>query len=148
MTPFEAFWDPFDQGDPGPCLKVIVMNSYASIDAGRAIGLEYPEPHSITALIDTGSPFTIISRTFAKNWKLVQTGARSPIKTLGGDSLCDEYSGSISFPGTNLPAIGTLRLRGTDFNREPSYACLIGRDVLKNWDIRFDGRAKRFSITV
>ena len=75
MAPFEVHWDPFDAADPGPCLKVVVMNAYDYIEAGRAIGLEYPEPHAITALIDTGSPFTIISKTFAKNWKLVQTGA-------------------------------------------------------------------------
>jgi hypothetical protein len=123
------------------------MNAYDYIEAGRAIGLEYPEPHAITALIDTGSPFTIISKTFAKNWKLVQTGARSPIRTMSGDCLCDEYSGSISFPGSNLPPIGTLRIRGADFNREPFYSCLIGRDVLKNWDIRFNGRAKLVTIS-
>jgi hypothetical protein len=147
MAPFEVHWDPFDPADPGPCLKVIVMNAFDYIKAGRDIGLEYPEPHAITALIDTGSPFTIISKTFAKNWKLVQTGARSPIRTMGGDCLCDEYSGSMSFPDSNLPPIGTLRLRGTDFNREPFYSCIIGRDVLKNWDIRFDGHRKRITIS-
>lgn len=147
MAPFEAHWDPFDQADPGPCLKVIVMNAFDYIEAGRTIGLEYPQPHPITALIDTGSPFTIISKTFARNWKLVQTGARSPMRTMGGDFLADEYSGSISFPGSNIPSIGTLRFRGADFNREPYYSCLIGRDILKNWDIRFDGRARRLTIT-
>jgi len=124
------------------------MNTDDTIRAGRAVGLEYPQPHAITALIDTGSPFTVISRTFAKNWKLIQTGAQSPIRTMGGDCLCDEYSGSISFPDSTLPGIEILRLRGVDFNREPFYSCLIGRDVLKGWDIRFNGRAKQVTITV
>jgi hypothetical protein len=146
MAPLQVYWNPFDPADPGPCLKVIVMNTRDYIEAGRAIGLEYPEPHAITALIDTGSPFTIISRTFATNWKLVQTGARSPIRTMGGDFLCDEYSGLISFPGSNLPRIEILRIRGVDFNREPFYSCIIGRDILKNWDIRFNGRAKCVTI--
>jgi Retroviral aspartyl protease len=143
---FQVYWNPFDQADPGPCVKVIVMNTCETIEAGREIGFEYPAPKAITALIDTGSPFTIISRTFANNWKLVQTGARSPIRTMGGDCLCDEYSGSISFPDSNLPEIGIVRLRAVDFNREPFYSCLIGRDILKNWDIRFDGRSKRVTI--
>ena len=129
-------------------MKVIVMNTHETIEAGREIGFEYPAPHAITALIDTGSPFTIISRTFAQNWRLVQTGARSPIRTMGGDCLCDEYSGSISFPNSNLPGIEILQLRAVDFNREPFYSCLIGRDILKNWDISFDGRAKLVTITV
>jgi hypothetical protein len=148
MARCQVYWNPFDPADPGPCVKVVVMNTYETIEAGREIGLEYPAPHAITALIDTGSPFTIISRTFAKNWKLVQTGARSPIRTMGGDCLCDEYSSSISFPDTNLPRIEVLRLRAVDFNREPFYSCLIGRDILKNWNICFDGRAKLVTITV
>jgi hypothetical protein len=148
MASFQVYWNPFDQADPGPCVKVIVMNTYETIEAGREIGLEYPAPHAITALLDTGSPFTIISKTFAKNWKLVQTGARSPIRTMGGDCLCDEYSGSMRFPDSNLPGIEILRLRAVDFNREPFYSCLIGRDILKNWDIRFDGRANLVTITV
>jgi hypothetical protein len=123
------------------------MNTRATIEAGREIGLEYPAPHAITALIDTGSPFTIISRIFAKNWKLVQTGAQSPIRTMGGDCLCDEYSGSISFPHSQLPGIEILRILAVDFNREPFYSCIIGRDIIKYWDIRFDGRAKQVTIT-
>lgn len=142
MATFDLFWNPFDSADPGPCLKIIVMNTYATIEAGRAIGLEYPGPQAITALLDTGSPFTIISRTFAKNWKLFQTNAGIPIRTIGGDCLCDEYCASISFPGSDLPLIETLRIRAADFHREPFYACIIGRDILRNWDIKFDGRAK------
>jgi hypothetical protein len=148
MAMHQVYWNPFDPADPGPCVKVIVMNTNETIEAGRKIGLEYPAPHAITALIDTGSPFTIISRIFAKNWKIVQTGAQSPIRTMGGDCLCDEYSGSISFPDSNIPGVEILRLRAVDFNREPFYSCLIGRDILKNRDIRFDGRARLVTITV
>lgn len=147
MGTFQQHWDPFDQADPGPCIKIIVTNTDETIQAGRALGLEYPQPVAITALIDTGSPFTVVSRTFAKNRKLIQTNAGTPIRTIGGDCRCDEYSGSISFPNSNLKGIGTLRILAADFEREPFYSCLIGRDVLRNWKITFDAPSKRITIT-
>jgi len=143
----QVSWNPFDPADPGPCIRVIVMNTREAIEAGREIGLEYPEPHSITALLDTGSPFTIVSKTFAKNRKLVLTNAGMPIRTMGGDCSCDEYSGSVSFPGSDLPTIAVLRIRAADFNQEPFFSCIIGRDVLRNWDVCFDGRARRVTIS-
>jgi len=146
MAPFEVFWNPFDQADPGPCMKVVVTNTAETIEAGRLLGLEYPAPQAITALLDTGSPFTIVSRTFAKNWKLFQTNAGVPIRTMGGDCLCDEYCADISFPDSGLACVQSLRVRGADFNREPFYSCIIGRDILKNWDVRFYGKAKSVTI--
>ena len=147
MVPFTIPWDPFDQLDPGPCIKVIIANTNETIEAGRAIGWEYPASHAITALLDTGSPFTIINRVYALNRMLTQTGAGTEIRTLGGKAKCGEHSGTISFPGTGLKRIETLRLLSKDFEEERYYSCLIGRDVLRHWNITFDGRSKRVTIT-
>ena len=115
--------------------------------AGRAIGFEYPTPHEITALIDTGSPFTIVNRVHALNRMLAQTGAGTEIRTLGGKAKCGEHSGTISFPGTGLKRIETLRILSRDFEDERYYSCLIGRDVIRHWKITFDGHSKRVTIT-
>jgi hypothetical protein len=147
MVPFTIPWDPFDQLDPGPCIKVIIANTNETIEAGRAIGWEYPASRAITALLDTGSPFTIINRVYALNRMLTQTGAGTEIRTLGGKAKCGEHSGTISFPGTGLKRIETLRLLSKDFEEERYYSCLIGRDVLRHWNITFDGRSKRVTIT-
>ena len=61
MARIELHWDPFDQTDPGPCINVIIMNSADVIRAGRAIGLEYPEPRPIRALLDTGASVTVVN---------------------------------------------------------------------------------------
>jgi hypothetical protein len=146
MAFVELKWDPSDPFDPGPCIRVVVMNTDDAIREGRAIGLEFPPPLAQTALLDTGSPFTFVSKTFAKNWRLFQTSAGTVIRTIGGKHRCDEYSGAISFPDTNLPRIESVRILSAEFNREPYYSCLIGRDIIMKWNIRFDGRAKLVTI--
>ena len=73
---------PWGNGDPGPCIDVVVMNSREVIEAGRTLGLEYPEPVKMKALLDTGAAITVISKTFAKYCKLLQTG-ETEIRVLG-----------------------------------------------------------------
>lgn len=145
--PLEAHWNPLDPDDFGPWIKIIVMPPDIEMEAGRAIGLDYPEPLAIKALIDTGSPFTIVNRVFAKNRKLRQTNADLPLRTLGGSCKGDEYCCSISFPESDLPKIEVMGIVAADFNREPFYSCLIGRDIIKNWKLLFDGRTASVTIS-
>ncbi len=65
MSLAELFWDPFNRSDPGPCIEVAVTNSRDVIEAGNTIGLEYPDPLSMKALLDTGASVTVISKAFA-----------------------------------------------------------------------------------
>jgi hypothetical protein len=126
MAALEVIWNPFDPLDPGPLIDVVISATDDTIEAGLGLGWEFPEPQSVRALIDTGSPFTIVSRTFARNRKLPQTNAGVPIKTLGGRYSCDEHSCSISFPGSDLPRIGTMRIVASDFNSR-AISCLPNR---------------------
>jgi hypothetical protein len=146
MDPVYLSWDPFNQIDPGPCIKVMVTNSDETLDAWRDIGFEPPKPHEITALLDTGSPFTIVSSVYAKNQMLFATSAQTEIRTLAGNAVCGEHSGAIGFPNTSLKRIGMMRILSRDFGKERYYSCLIGRDVLRFWKISFDGRKKLITI--
>jgi Retroviral aspartyl protease len=146
MGRVDLHWDPFDQGDPGPCINVIVMNSSDVIEAGRPIGLEYPGPLSMRALLDTGASVTVISKTYANYCKLFQTNEGSEITAVGATHRCGEHAGAISFPGTDLRPFDPLRIVSVDFPKERNYAILIGRDILRNWVITFDGRCKRVTI--
>ena len=132
--------------DPGPCIDVVVVNSSEVIEAGRTVGLEYPEPVKMKALLDTGAAITVISKTFAKYCKLLQTG-ETEIRVLGSLHKCGEHAGAISFPGTNLRPFDPIRIVSADFVQERHYAILIGRDILRNWTITFDGRYTRVTIT-
>jgi hypothetical protein len=131
--------------DPGPTIDAVVMNSREVIEAGRTLGLEYPEPVKMKALLDTGAAITVISKTFAKYSKLLQTG-ETEIRALGSLHKCGEYAGAISFPGTNLRPFDPIRIVSADFVQERHYAILIGRDILRNWTITFDGRSRRVTI--
>jgi len=147
MASIELDWDPFRQDDPGPCIDVIVMNSRGVIDAGRAIGLEYPPPLKMRALLDTGASITVISKRFANYCKLFQTNEGSEITAIGATHRCGEHAGSISFPGTSLQGFDPIRIVSAVFAKERYYAILIGRDILRNWVISFDGRSRRVTIT-
>jgi predicted aspartyl protease len=123
------------------------MNSRDVIEAGRAIGLEYQKPLPIRALLDTGASVTVISKKFADYCKLFQTNEGSEITAIGATHRCGEHAGSISFPGTDLRSFDPIRIVSAVFAKERHYACLIGRDILRNWVIVFDGRSKRVTIT-
>ncbi|HVC47073.1 MAG TPA: hypothetical protein VND90_07475 [Terracidiphilus sp.] len=139
-------WNPFDAADHGPCINVVLTNTDEAIEAGGEIGLQYPEPVTIRALIDTGSPFTIVNRVYAKSQKLILTNPRTEIRTLGGQHPCGEHSGALSFPETSLRRIPVMRILSGDFGQERFHSCLIGRDVLRYWKITFDGHKRLIRI--
>ena len=140
MVAHEIHWDPFSPLDPGPCIKVMVTNTAETLSAWQDIGFEPPKPHEITALLDTGSPFTIVNSVYAKNQMLFPTSTATEIRTLAGPAMCGEHSGAISFPHTALKGIKTIRILSRSFGEERFYACIVGRDVLRFWRISFDGR--------
>ena len=146
MARVELDWNPFDQNDPGPCIDVAVTNSRDVIEAGRAIGFEYPAPRPMRALLDTGASITVISKVFANYCKLFQTSEGSEITAVGATHHCGEHAGAISFPGTSLRPLDPIRLVSVVFAKERHYACLIGRDILRSWNINFDGRSRRVTI--
>ncbi|MGB0124823.1 MAG: hypothetical protein WBP63_15390, partial [Silvibacterium sp.] len=97
--------------------------------------------------LDTGASVTVISKTFTKYCKLFQTNEGTELRVLGATYRGGEHAGSVSFPGTNLRTFDLIRIISADFEKEPNYACLIGRDILRNWIISFDGPSKRVTIT-
>ncbi|MBZ5629449.1 MAG: retroviral-like aspartic protease family protein [Acidobacteriia bacterium] len=123
------------------------MNSHDVIEAGRVIGLEFPEPRPIRALLDTGASFTVINKVLANSCKLFPTNEGSEITSIGATHPCGEHAGAMSFPGTDLRPFDPIRILSAVFVNQRSYACLIGRDILRNWVISFDGRSKRVTIT-
>jgi hypothetical protein len=99
------------------------------------------------ALLDTGAGVTVISKVFANHCKLFTTSEGTKITAIGATHDCGEHAGAISFPGTNLRSLDPIRFVSAVFVKERHYAILIGRDILRNWQISFDGRSNRVTIT-
>jgi len=146
MARVELHWNPFDPDDPGPCIEVEITNSSDVLASGRAVGLEYPGPIPMKALLDTGASVTVISKVYANHCKLFPTNEGTEITAIGAGHRCGEHAGCVSFPGTKLRSFDSIRIISAVFMQQRHYAILIGRDVLRNWLITFDGRSKRVTI--
>ena len=146
MGHFSLPWNPSDPADPGPLIEVVVTNSQDVLDAWREAGLECPPPVKVKALIDTGAAVTVISKTFAKHCKLLQTG-ESAVRALGAKHTCGEHAGTIHFAGSGLRPVEGIRILSGDFIGEQHFACLIGRDILRSWKTTFDGTSNLVTIS-
>jgi predicted aspartyl protease len=146
MATYRFEWNPWVPENPGPCIKISVTRYIDEMESGKLLGLEYDAPSIPNALIDTGSPFTFINTKLAKNANLFLTNPEFPITTVNGDCVCEEYGGSISFPGSGLPPIRATQILAKDLSQK-AYACILGRNILKRWNICFDGQRKTVTIT-
>ena len=148
MATLELAWDPFNAFDPGPCIDVQIVNSLQV--TGLAVESEWGNlpfiPQRMKALLDTGASLCNVSRTYAKHAHLFQTGDRTSVSAVGATYLCEEYAARIIFPDTPLRPIDPVRMVAIEFPKEKNYAVLIGREILRNWIVTFDGGAKKVTI--
>jgi hypothetical protein len=122
----------------GPVIDILISTTRPELEEGRAIGLQFQEL-AVKALIDTGAALTIINPQVATSCKLLQTDW-SMINSVGG--LAGEYpahAAAISFPGTNLPSFDVVRVVACPIIKQPFFSCLIGRDILRKWVLKYDG---------
>jgi predicted aspartyl protease len=149
MRNHSVSWNPFDPLDRGPRIRFSVSRFIDDNEAGERLGLEYASAPIPTALIDTGSPFTIISKVLARTCGLPLHLADPTfqIMTMGGPCNCEVYVGRMSFPGTRLPTIDALRILAREFYGEEAYSAIIGRNVLKLWNTCFNGTDRLVTIT-
>jgi predicted aspartyl protease len=111
---------------------------------GRSVGLEFPEPFQVTALIDTGASITVINPEVAQTCKLRQTGF-AQLLTAGSSGRYPEHAAAISFPNSGLKSFGAIKVVACPIVRQP-YSCLIGRDILSKWILIYDGITGRVEI--
>lgn len=131
----------------GPHIEILISATRLEVDEGRAAGLEFPDM-SVRALIDTGASLTVINPQIAARCKLRQTG-RQKINAVGGEAgEHPEYAAAISFPGSELPSLDTTRVVACPIIRQPFFSCLIGRDIMRKWLFKYDGRTGEIEIVV
>jgi hypothetical protein len=130
----------------GPVIDVLISTTRPELDEGRAVGLEYIEA-PVKALIDTGAALTIINPQIASTCKLSQTDWNK-INSVGGErGEYPAYGASIYFPGTDLPGFDVIRVVACPIVRQPFFACLIGRDILRKWRFTYHGLKGEFEVS-
>jgi hypothetical protein len=122
----------------GPHIEILISAARPELEQGRAVGLEFPVLR-VRALIDTGAALTVINPQVATTCKLLQTDWSRIATVGGGRGDYPAYAAAISFPGTDLPSLDVVRVVACPIIGQPYFACLIGRDILRNWHITYDG---------
>jgi hypothetical protein len=134
----------------GPLLIAHISVSLPRLQALTAAGIQVPPPVGGTFLIDTGASCTCVDSGLISTLGLQPTGnvAISTPSTAGKPHFCDQFDISIFIPGGTpaaghvipaIPIVAThLRTHGIDG--------LIGRDVLKDCTLIYNGTAGMFTI--
>lgn len=134
----------------GPQLQLFVGASVPRQQALQQAGQAVPQPQLITGLVDTGASSTAIDPNVIQALGLQATGSM-PILTPSTGSTpaqADTYDVSLIIPlgpsgmSFTIPALqifeSTLSVQGIK--------ALIGRDVLSNALLVYDGRSNLFSL--
>lgn len=122
----------------GPILKIEIGNPSDPSRVAR-----------VNALVDTGAAFTAINPRIAHNCGLIQRGQKKihvPGNTGPEDAKAyPEFAASLGFPGSDLL---NFRVHGIIACPifETQLSCLIGRDILKYWELTYSGALGQFSI--
>ena len=127
--------------DEGPLIPIAISASEEYIKEGSRLGAEFPPPVEIDALVDTGSNFTMVSHDVVERCKLRATGFQINVASLGRLDPLHEHAAWIRFPNTGLTDFREIPVAACDILqvRKRPYKCIIGRDILRNWLLTYDG---------
>ena len=124
--------------------SVELLNNGPLIKVAIGKPSDYTNTTIVRALIDTGAAFTIVNPALAETCKLPPRG-ETLVHAVGHRDYYQEYAASIQFPGSDLGSLRVQRVVACPiFHREMS--CLIGRDILQHWELRYNGVLGQFSI--
>jgi hypothetical protein len=121
----------------GPQIDIEISAPSDEIRDGTAVGLEYPRPFGIHALIDTGASLTVVNPQVVTTCKLRHTGFAT-VASVEKFGKYPQHAAWIRFPGTKLAGLDGVPVVACEMIKQP-YACLIGRDILRNWLLTYNG---------
>lgn len=116
----------------GPFIDVIITPGRLVCEGLQKAGKKIPS-FTAKAIIDTGASSCIITPDIAAQLNLIQTGYKEIISVQDKQKQ-PEYFGTINFSwgaSMEIPLVA-CQLSGFD--------CLIGREVMSNWYLTYDGK--------
>jgi hypothetical protein len=129
----------------GPTMNVAIGQADGSQPAGGSAlslpSIRYP------ALIDTGSRASCIDSTLAVELELpVVEGMQRHVAGILGTGVTDVYLAQISMPELGVSVAGHFTGVHLTAGGQP-YRALIGRDILRNFTMVYDGRTGVVSLS-
>ena len=137
MASHRLHFDPSVLHKHGPRIFIRISAPSSDIKEGSAVGLEFPEPFGITAVIDTGASLTVVNPEVVERCKLRPTGF-AVVASIEKKGLYRQHAACIRFPDTKLKTLDCIPVVACKISQQP-YACLIGRDILRNWLLTYSG---------
>ena len=115
------------------------------IDSLTPLGLHLASPAAVTALVDTGAHTSVLNPEIAQHLALKSVGA-APINTPStvAPLLCRRFHINIYFPDGFV--LENLFVIEAPMGGVP-YQCLLGRDVLKQATLVYNGKSNQFALT-
>lgn len=123
--------------ESGPTITVNIFPPKAVRDSLDAEGKPYPI-EEIDGLVDTGASCTCIDNEVAQRLNLVPMDI-TPVLTPAGESIQLLYDITVAIKIRNVDTkIFTVQAIGANLKKQP-YGALIGRDILKQCSLIYDG---------
>jgi predicted aspartyl protease len=129
----------------GIILNVAISPDMLSLSTMEIEGKEVPQPIPCKALVDTGASGLAIDKTIAQKLGLKRNSITENL-TANGSRLAPVYLVSLNFPATNLKSYDMLRATEVDLSKQP-FQCLIGREIMANWHLHYNGQTGQVSIS-
>jgi predicted aspartyl protease len=141
---FSRFWvnptsklsDPDRLARDGPALQVEIGVPSRLAAHFVQVSKPIPQPQEGLALIDTGASVTGVDREILTRLGVAPVGTVN-IVTPSGHQTQYLYPCRISFPGTPIQPLDFNAVTGS--NAIPGFAMLIGRDVLRYFQLVYNG---------
>jgi len=136
----------------GPCIPVQISIAAKVAAALQKVGSAAPPPQNGLALIDTGATISGVDARAVQALGLQPIGVKK-VFTARGAAQQPVYAATFAFPNTNIPAINFGELLGVDLadqriqliGNQPLIA-VIGREILANFLLIYNGRMARFTL--
>ena len=132
-----------------PIVTLYVAIGRDDAAAYREVGRSLPDPLNVRALVDTGADRSVVALSILKKLGLNPVGQTDlyTASTGGQPEVRDDYVVDLSFSGDKPGRLAEdLIVVGSDGLSGLSVEMLLGRDVLGNCLLVYDGPNRRFSL--
>jgi hypothetical protein len=132
-----------DMQDLGPIVEIKIAIPRLAEDLMRVVGNQPPNPLSITAMIDTGSTFTIIQGGLASQLGLEPIGVEYLSTPSSQDVASYRYQVRVIFSNNVITEVTAVEapLAGQHIQ------CLIGRDILAQGVLIYNGLINQYTLS-